>query len=89
MNILLIEDDAKTAEFIARGFTQSGFSVTSVDNGTAGLEKLRSESFDIAVCLDSADAVLSTLNAETSVSFRGGTSFVDAETQGNFAIKLD
>ncbi|MBR1952530.1 MAG: response regulator transcription factor [Lentisphaeria bacterium] len=49
MNILLIEDDAKTAEFIARGFTQSGFSVTSVDNGTAGLEKLRSESFDIAV----------------------------------------
>ena len=49
MNILLIEDDAKTADFIARGFTQSGFSVSSVDNGTAGLEKLQSENFDIAV----------------------------------------
>ncbi len=47
------------------------------------------ENFDIAVCLDSADAVLSTLNAEASVSFRGGTSYVDAETQGNFVIKLN
>lgn len=49
MNILLIEDDAKTADFIARGFTQSGFSVTAVDNGIAGLEKLQAENFDIAV----------------------------------------
>lgn len=49
MNILLIEDDAKTADFIARGFTQSGFTVTSVDNGTAGLEQLQSAPFDIAV----------------------------------------
>ena len=49
MNILLIEDDAKTADFIARGFTQSGFTVTAVDNGTAGLEKLQSSPFDIAV----------------------------------------
>ena len=49
MNILLIEDDARTADFIARGFTQSGFTVTAVDNGNAGLEKLQSETFDIAV----------------------------------------
>lgn len=49
MNILLIEDDPKTADFIAKGFGQSGFTVTAVNNGTDGLAKLASENFDIAV----------------------------------------
>ena len=49
MNILLIEDDLKTADFIAKGFAQSGFTVTSVANGNDGLEKLLSEKFDSAV----------------------------------------
>ena len=49
MNILLIEDDAKTADFIAKGFMQSGFTVTVVSNGNDGLAKLLSENFDSAV----------------------------------------
>ena len=49
MNILLIEDDAKTADFIAKGFSQSGFDVTAVNNGNDGLDKLADEKFDIAV----------------------------------------
>lgn len=49
MNILLIEDDAKTADFIAKGFTQSGFTVTAVASGTEGLTQLSTVPFDIAV----------------------------------------
>ena len=49
MNILLIEDDAKTADFIAKGFSQAGFATTVAGDGEAGLEKLKSGAFDIAV----------------------------------------
>lgn len=49
MNILLIEDDAKTADFIAKGFTQSGFTATAVTSGLEGLNQLSSGPFDIAV----------------------------------------
>ena len=49
MNILLIEDDAKTADFIAKGFTQSGFTTTAVTSGLEGLNQLSSGPFDIAV----------------------------------------
>ena len=49
MNILLIEDDAQTADFIAKGFAQSGMTATAVADGREGLEKLKSGAFDIAV----------------------------------------
>ena len=49
MNILLIEDDAQTADFIAKGFAQSGMTATAVADGKEGLEKLKSGAFDIAV----------------------------------------
>jgi len=49
MNILLIEDDAKTADFIVKGFSQAGFEVTAVGDGDEGLAKLNSGAFDIAV----------------------------------------
>lgn len=49
MNILLIEDDSKTADFIAKGFKQSGFAVTHAIDGNDGKQKLSTGSFDIAV----------------------------------------
>ena len=49
MNILLIEDDAKTADFIAKGFSQANLAATAVGDGEEGLEKLKSGAFDIAV----------------------------------------
>jgi len=49
MNILLIEDDAKTADFIVKGFSQAGFEATAVGDGEEGLTKLKSGLFDIAV----------------------------------------
>ena len=64
MNILLIEDDARTAEFIARGFTQSGFTVSAVNNGNDGLDKLSSGDFDAAV----VDVMLPGLDGITLVS---------------------
>ena len=64
MNVLLIEDDARTSEFIARGFTQSGFAVTAVYNGKDGLEKLSTGSFDAAV----VDVMLPQLDGITLVS---------------------
>ena len=63
MNILLIEDDAKTAEFIARGLAQSGFSVTAAADGREGLEKLQSSAFDIAI----ADVMLPEIDGITLV----------------------
>lgn len=36
MRLLLVEDDAKVAEFITRGLTEEGFAVDHVDNGNDG-----------------------------------------------------
>ena len=63
MNILLIEDDARTAEFIARGLTQSGFTVTAAADGRTGLEKLLNSTFDIAI----ADVMLPEIDGITLV----------------------
>jgi DNA-binding response OmpR family regulator len=64
MNVLLIEDDVRTSEFIARGFGQSGFTVTAVYNGKDGLEKLSAGSFDVAV----VDVMLPQLDGISLVS---------------------
>lgn len=49
MKILLIEDDAKTADFILKGLQQAGFATLHAADGAAGLEKARNEEFDLAV----------------------------------------
>ncbi len=49
MNILLVEDDRRTAEFIAKGLAQAGFSVRRAADGNEGLELAVSESHDAAV----------------------------------------
>jgi len=37
MKILLIEDDDRTAEFIAKGYRQAGYSVEHARDGEEGL----------------------------------------------------
>ena len=49
MRILLIEDDAKTAEFVSRGLAQAGFRTCHAADGLEGLLKARTEPFDLAV----------------------------------------
>lgn len=49
MRILLIEDDAKTAEYIAQGLKQAGFRTCRAEDGQSGLFKAKTEPFDLAV----------------------------------------
>ncbi len=49
MRILLVEDDRKIAEFVARGLTQAGFAVDHRTNGNDGLSLAVAEPYDTAV----------------------------------------
>ncbi len=49
MRILLIEDDQSVADFIVRGFKQSGHTVDHSDNGKDGLFLATTESYDVMV----------------------------------------
>jgi len=47
MRILLIEDEKKTAAFIAKGLTEEGYQVETARDGEAGLGLARSSNFDL------------------------------------------
>ena len=47
MRILLIEDEKKTAAFIAKGLTEEGYEVECARDGEAGLQSARSTNFDL------------------------------------------
>ena len=47
MRILLIEDEKKTAAFIAKGLSEAGYAVRCARDGEAGLELARNSSFDL------------------------------------------
>ncbi|NVO54178.1 response regulator transcription factor [Rhodobacteraceae bacterium B1Z28] len=49
MNILLIEDEAKVADFIRRGLKSEGWSVEHTFDGETGLELLKGRDFDVVV----------------------------------------
>ncbi len=51
MNILVVEDETRVAEFIQRGLKSEGWAVTVASDGETGLELLEQDSFD-AVVLD-------------------------------------
>lgn len=51
MNILLIEDEVRVADFIRRGLTAEGWGVTHTENGETALEILADSGFD-AIILD-------------------------------------
>ncbi|MBU1044764.1 MAG: response regulator transcription factor [Candidatus Omnitrophica bacterium] len=49
MRLLLIEDDQQTADFIIKGFKQSGFAVDHAIDGQQGLQLALSEPYDAAI----------------------------------------
>jgi DNA-binding response OmpR family regulator len=49
MNILVVEDDQRVADFLGRGLRSDGHNVTHVDNGIHGLEVARDGTFDIVI----------------------------------------
>ena len=49
MRILIIEDDAKIASFIAKGLREAGFTVDSCGDGQSGLEHALTAVYDAAV----------------------------------------
>ena len=49
MRILIIEDDAQTAGFVAKGLQQAGFRTCHAADGLDGLFKAKTEPFDLAV----------------------------------------
>lgn len=49
MKLLVVEDDQTTREYIAKGFTEHGWTVDLVDNGRDGLFMALGERYDIIV----------------------------------------
>ncbi len=49
MRVLLVEDDKRTAGFIARGLREEGFAVDHVIDGEDGLHRALSEPYDAAI----------------------------------------
>ena len=47
IRILLAEDDQVMREYLARALERSGYSVASVDRGTAAIPLLEAETFDL------------------------------------------
>lgn len=49
MNILIVEDDVKTAEFVERAFREDGFTTVVARDGEEALSRARIGDFDVAV----------------------------------------
>jgi len=49
MRILVIEDEKKTAAFLAKGFREAGFDVDVAADGEMGLEQARETKFDLLI----------------------------------------
>jgi two-component system OmpR family response regulator len=49
MRILIVEDDAKIASFVAKGLKQAGYAVDRAADGQEGLELARSAPYDAAI----------------------------------------
>jgi two-component system, OmpR family, response regulator len=49
MRILVVEDDARTAQYVHDGLRESGWDVDVAGDGEAGLERARQGSFDVLV----------------------------------------
>lgn len=49
LNILLVEDDIETSEFVARGLREAGFGVDCVADGGTALALATTKSFDVAI----------------------------------------
>jgi DNA-binding response OmpR family regulator len=90
MRVLVVEDDASIAEFVAGGLRQEGFAVDVADNGIDGLELAQSQPYDAAVVdvmlprLDGLSLVTALRRAEVSlpVLFLSARHSVDDRVRG-------
>jgi two-component system OmpR family response regulator len=49
MRVLVVEDDAAIARFLARGLREAGFTVDEAADGDAGLQRARLDTYDVAI----------------------------------------
>ncbi len=49
MNILLVEDDLQTSEYVTRGLREAGYGVDAVHDGASALALVTTKSFDVLV----------------------------------------
>ena len=49
MKILIVEDEAKTGDYLKQGLVETGFVVDLVRNGTDGLHQAQAEAYDLAI----------------------------------------
>ena len=49
MRLLVIEDEKKTREYLAKGLRESGFVVDAVEDGETGLHLACSEDYDLII----------------------------------------
>jgi two-component system copper resistance phosphate regulon response regulator CusR len=49
MRILIVEDEKKTAAYLRRGLAEAGFAVDVADQGEAGLQRARDQSYDLII----------------------------------------
>lgn len=49
MHILIVEDEIKIAEYLAKGLNESGYSTTIAENGVRALSCLQQQSFDLVL----------------------------------------
>ena len=49
MKLLIVEDEVKTANFLTRGFTEAGFSVSVAPDGANAMRQIESGAFDLIV----------------------------------------
>lgn len=90
MRILIAEDEAKTRRYLTQGLQEHGFSVETVEDGSAALALLREHAFDVAVLdimIPGRDgwAIVKTLRAEanrTPVLFLTARDHVEDRVRG-------
>jgi two-component system, OmpR family, copper resistance phosphate regulon response regulator CusR len=49
MHVLIVEDDRKTADYLVKGLSESGFVVDSAENGVDGLLLARTRAYDFLI----------------------------------------
>ena len=49
MRVLIVEDEAKTAAYLAKGLREHGFVADVADDGRDGLQRAQTETYDIAI----------------------------------------
>ncbi|MDR3201178.1 MAG: response regulator transcription factor, partial [Spirochaetales bacterium] len=64
MRVLIVEDDEKIADFVAKGLREAGFAVDALKTGEDGLSYLLSGSYDAAI----ADIMLPGMDGLTMIS---------------------